>query len=71
MDKPKTMYFGYPQAVKGPSVPYKKEEDKNPVFSGSLLVIGASLYVSFRSYFLSTRSQVPMFYVAEHIAPIC
>jgi hypothetical protein len=39
-------YVGYPKAVKAPQIPYKKSNDSNPVFAGTLLVIGAWLYVS-------------------------
>ncbi|RDL42360.1 uncharacterized protein BP5553_02339 [Venustampulla echinocandica] len=36
-------FFAYPRAVEGPEIPYKKSDDKNPVFSGFLLMIGAWL----------------------------
>ncbi|KAH6681341.1 amidase signature domain-containing protein [Halenospora varia] len=36
-------FFGYPRAVEGPNIPYRKSDDKNPVFSGFLLVVGAWL----------------------------
>jgi hypothetical protein len=39
-------HVGYPKAVKAPQIPYKKSNDSNPVFAGTLLVIGAWLYVS-------------------------
>jgi hypothetical protein len=38
-------YIGYPQAVEGPTIPYKKIPDSNPVVRGTLLVIGAWLSV--------------------------
>jgi hypothetical protein len=38
-------YIGYPQAVEGPTIPYKKIPDYNPVLRGTLLVIGAWLFV--------------------------
>ena len=38
-------FFGYPRAVEGPAVPYKKSEDVNPVFHGTVLAIGAWLCV--------------------------
>jgi hypothetical protein len=38
-------YIGYPQAVEGPTIPYKKVPDSNPVLRGTLLVIGAWLSV--------------------------
>lgn len=34
-------FYGYPRAVEAPLIPYKKKDDANPVFRGSLLVIGA------------------------------
>ncbi|KAF4611372.1 hypothetical protein G7Y89_g15641 [Cudoniella acicularis] len=40
---PRPHFFGYPRAVEGPKIPYRKEDDKNPVFNGVLLVIGAWL----------------------------
>ena len=45
----KQRYLGYPQAVEGPQIPYKKSADANPVIGGDLLVAGAWLYVSRRS----------------------
>jgi hypothetical protein len=45
----KQRYLGYPQAVEGPQIPYKKSADSNPVIGGDLLVAGAWLYVSRRS----------------------
>ncbi|KUJ08665.1 amidase signature enzyme [Mollisia scopiformis] len=36
-------FANYPLAVEAPKVPYKKEDDANPVFSGRLLAIGAWL----------------------------
>jgi hypothetical protein len=41
----KLRYLGYPQAIEAPRIPYKKSEDANPVFRGTLLVIGAWLSV--------------------------
>jgi hypothetical protein len=38
-------YIGYPQAAEGPTIPYKKIPDSNPVLRGTLLVIGAWLSV--------------------------
>jgi len=38
-------FFGYPKPIKGPTIPYKKAEDANPVIRGTLLVVGAWLYV--------------------------
>jgi hypothetical protein len=38
-------YIGYPQPVEGPTIPYKKIPDSNPVLRGTLLVIGAWLSV--------------------------
>lgn len=38
-------FYGYPKPVEAPTIPYKKSEDANPVFSGPLLVVGAWLYV--------------------------
>ena len=38
-------YISYPQAVEGPTIPYKKIPDSNPVLRGTLLVIGAWLCV--------------------------
>jgi hypothetical protein len=38
-------YIGYPQPVEGPTIPYKKIPDSNPVVRGTLLVIGAWLSV--------------------------
>ena len=39
----KARFFGYPKAVEAPVTPYKKADDANPVFSGTLLVVGAWL----------------------------
>ncbi|TVY18978.1 Fatty acid amide hydrolase [Lachnellula arida] len=36
-------FFGYPKPVQGPTIPYKKAEDSNPVIRGTLLVVGAWL----------------------------
>jgi hypothetical protein len=36
-------FFGYPRAVEAPITPYKKADDANPVFSGTVLVLGAWL----------------------------
>ncbi|KAG9235935.1 amidase signature domain-containing protein [Amylocarpus encephaloides] len=36
-------FFGYPKAVEGPDVPFKKANDKNPVFGDLILVVGAWL----------------------------
>lgn len=36
-------FANYPLAVEAPKIPYAKEEDVNPVFSGRLLAIGARL----------------------------
>lgn len=36
-------FFGYPSAVEGPIILYKKADDANPVFRGLLLVVGAWL----------------------------
>jgi hypothetical protein len=44
--EPKQRYLGYPQALEGPRVPYKKSTDSNPVIGGNILVAGAWLYVS-------------------------
>lgn len=43
--EPKQRYLGYPQALEGPRIPYKKSNDSNPVIGGNLLVAGAWLYV--------------------------
>jgi hypothetical protein len=43
-DKPKQRFFGYPKPIQAPNIPYKKADDANPVFSGTLLVVGAWLY---------------------------
>jgi hypothetical protein len=39
----KQRFFGYPKPVEAPITPYKKVDDANPVFSGTLLVVGAWL----------------------------
>jgi hypothetical protein len=39
----KQRYLGYPKAVEGPHVPYKKSNDSNPVIGGTALVAGAWL----------------------------
>lgn len=36
-------FFGYPSPIEGPTIPYKKTDDANPVFRGLLLVVGAWL----------------------------
>jgi hypothetical protein len=36
-------FFGYPKAVEAPVTQYKKKDDANPVFSGTVLVVGAWL----------------------------
>jgi hypothetical protein len=41
--KGKQRFFGYPQAVEAPISPYRKVDDANPVFSGTILVVGAWL----------------------------
>jgi hypothetical protein len=38
-------FFGYPQPIEGPHVPYQKKDDVNPIFSGTLLVVGAWMSV--------------------------
>jgi hypothetical protein len=38
-------FVGYPEAVEAPLVPYKKIPDANPVFRGTLLALGAWLFV--------------------------
>ena len=38
-------FFGYPKPIEAPTIPFTKSHDKNPVFSGALLVIGAWLFV--------------------------
>jgi hypothetical protein len=48
MDQPKEdlqRFFGYPEPIQGPTVTYKKKKDENPVFRGTLLVVGAWLFV--------------------------
>ena len=45
----KQRYLGYPKAVEGPHVPYKKSADSNPVIGGKALVAGAWLYVYLHS----------------------
>jgi hypothetical protein len=46
-DKPSApRFFGYPKAVKGPSYPYKRSADANPVLSGLALVVVAWMFVS-------------------------
>ncbi|KAL2060123.1 hypothetical protein VTL71DRAFT_9945 [Oculimacula yallundae] len=45
--QPASRFFGYPRAVEGPAVPYKKKDDANPVFSGTLLLIGAWIVSKF------------------------
>jgi hypothetical protein len=48
MEEPKQTaprFFGYPKPVEAPLIPFTKAEDANPVFSGTLLVIGAWLFV--------------------------
>lgn len=39
----KQRFFGYPKAIEAPIVPYKKKDDANPVFGGTILVVGAWL----------------------------
>ena len=39
------LFVGYPQAVEAPLIPYKKTPDTNPVFRGTLLALGAWLFV--------------------------
>ena len=39
----KQRFLGYPKAVEAPITPYNKKDDANPVFSGTLLVVGAWL----------------------------
>src|SRR5271163_1776415 len=39
----KQRFFGYPKAIEAPIMPYKKADDANPVFRGTLLVVGAWL----------------------------
>lgn len=34
-------FFGYPKPLEAPIIPFTKSEDANPVFNGTLLVIGA------------------------------
>ena len=36
-------FVGYPKAVEGPFIAYKKSDDSNPVVRGTVLVIGAWL----------------------------
>jgi hypothetical protein len=44
--KTQQRFVGYPRAVEGPNIPYKEIVDKNPVFSGNILMIGAWMLVS-------------------------
>jgi hypothetical protein len=39
----KQRFLGYPQALEGPKIPYKKADDANPVIGGSALLAGAWL----------------------------
>ncbi|TVY62777.1 Fatty acid amide hydrolase, partial [Lachnellula suecica] len=46
MEEPKETpqrFYGYPRAIEGPTVPFTRDADANPVFRGTLLVIGAWL----------------------------
>lgn len=46
MEEPKhtpTRFFGYPKAVEAHTIPFTKSSDANPVFGGTLLVVGAWL----------------------------
>jgi hypothetical protein len=45
---PAKRFANYPLAVEAPKIPYTKDDDANPVFSGRILAIGAWLYVSHR-----------------------
>lgn len=45
----KQRYLGYPKAIEGPHVPYRKSADSNPVIGGAALVAGAWLYISLHS----------------------
>ncbi|KAH8817025.1 amidase signature domain-containing protein [Xylogone sp. PMI_703] len=41
--RPPKLFFGYPKPVEAPQTPFKPADDKNPVFSGYMLLIGSWL----------------------------
>lgn len=42
---PPWRFSGYPLELEALRIPYKKEDDANPVFSGAILALGAWLCV--------------------------